>query len=686
MRLRAICLVLSCVVAASSAFAESPMPALSRANLDTTVAPCADFYRFANGGWIDRTKVPAAYPSWGSFEELAERNQHTLYSILERAAADKKAKEGSDTWKLGTYWCACMDSVTADRLLGRPIEAALHEIDALPGAAALSARVAAMHESGIPALFAFRSAQDPKHSDWVIAFAGQGGIGLPDRDYYLRTDSAGVETRRRYQAHIAKSFDLVLGRTGSKNVLRDAAAAGLAGENAARILALETALARASMTNVQRRDPNATYHKVSVDSLKRLAPRFDWAAYLGARGLATLDSINVTQPDFFHAVDSVVAALPLDDWKAYLEWKLIDNASPTLSRAFVEENFDFERVLSGAEAMLPRWKRCLRATDNDLGDLLGKAYIQERFPPAARERALQMVKNLEAALGDRIAELDWMGEATRQRALGKLRAFENKIGYPNTWRDYVSVKLAKDAYYTNRESARRYEVRRNVNKIGKPVDRGEWFMTPPTVNAFYSSSLNSINFPAGILQPPFFDASWDDAVNYGGIGVVIGHEMSHGFDDRGRQFDAKGNLSDWWTADDATRYKERAQRVVDQFNGYTVLDTLHLNGRLTLGENIADLGGVAVAYHALQKALENKRVMMIDGFTPDQRFFLSHAQVWREVVRPASMRTQVQTDPHSPGEWRVNGPLSNLPEFAQAFGCKNGDRMVRDEEHRARIW
>jgi putative endopeptidase len=357
-----------------------------------------------------------------------------------------------------------------------------------------------------------------------------------------------------------------------------------------------------------------------------------------------------------------------------------------LSAAFADEEFRFQQVLSGTEAQLPRWKRCLRLTDRDLGDLLGKAYVREQFPPAARDRALAMVHNLEAALGDRIQALDWMGDATRTRALEKLHAFEEKIGYPNTWRDYAGVPIARAGLFANHEACAQWEAKRNVNKIGKPVDRGEWFMTAPTVNAFYSSSLNSINFPAGILQPPFFDPSWDDAVNYGGIGCVIGHEMTHGFDDRGRQFDAKGNLADWWTAEDASRYKERSNRVADQFSSYTVLDTLHLNGRLTLGENTADLGGVAVAYYALQKALKQKPEGRIDGFTPEQRFFLSYARVWASKFRPAQLRTMVQTNPHSPAMWRVNGPLSNLPEFRQAFGCKDGDPMVRPAEVQARIW
>lgn len=654
--------------------ATTTMPALSRANMDTTCSPCRDFNRYANGGWLDSHTIPAAYATWGSFTELAERNQEVLRGILERAASDAKAAPASQAAMLGAYWCACMDSAAADAAGARPIQAILSEVEAITSPKDLPARVASLHTLAIRGLFSFRSEQDARHSDSQIAGVGQGGIGLPDRDYYLRADSAGVATRARYVEHIAKSFEL----------LGDPADRARAAAEA--ILGLETSLAKASMTNVQRRDPNAVYHKVAIDSLRRLSPSFDWNAYLTARGVATLDSINVAQPGFVQALDGLLSSVPLDTWKSYLRWNVVSEAEPILSAAFADEDFRFGQVLSGAEQKLPRWKRCLRWADRDLGDLAGQAYVKQQFPPAARARALDMVHNLEAALADRIQALDWMGPETRQRALVKLHAFEEKIGYPNTWRDYVGVTESRTELVANHFASARYETRRNLAKIGKPVERGEWFMTAPTVNAFYSSSLNSINFPAGILQPPFFDPSWDDATNYGAIGAVIGHEMTHGFDDRGRQFDARGNLSDWWVADDAARYKERADKVAEQFNGYTVLDTLHLNGRLTLGENIADLGGVAVAYHALEKALAGKPAKRMDGFTPQQRFFLSYARVWASQQRPAAQRTQVQTNPHSPAKWRVNGPLSNLPEFQQAFGCKEGDPMVRAADQRARIW
>jgi putative endopeptidase len=661
--------------AKSMSAAKAPaMPALSRANLDTSCAPCKDFNRYANGGWIDANTIPPAYSTWGSFSVLAERNRDVLHGILERAANDKSAAPTSPTGMLGNYWCACMDSAAADAAGAKPISGMLAELDAIASPKDLPARVAALHSSGLSGMFSFRSEQDAKHSDLQIAGVGQGGLGLPDRDYYVRMDSAAVATRGRYAEHIAKTFELLGDAPDKAKAAADA------------ILDLETSLAKASMTNVQRRDPNAVYHKLPVDSLRALSPDFDWNAYLAARGVAALDSINIAQPAFVQALNGLITSVPIDAWKSYLRWKVVGDAAPSLSTAFADEDFRFSQVLSGAEVQQPRWKRCLGWADRDLGDLLGQAYVKQQFPPEARQRALDMVHNLEAALGDRIQTLDWMGPDTKTRALGKLHAFEEKIGYPNTWRDYAGVTVSRTDLVANRLASARYETRRNLNRIGKPVERGEWFMTAPTVNAFYSSSLNSINFPAGILQPPFFDPSWDDATNYGGIGAVIGHEMTHGFDDRGRQFDAKGNLTDWWLPEDVARYKERSDKVAAQYSGYTVLDTLHLNGRLTLGENTADLGGVAVAYHALEKALAKKPQGKIDGFTPQQRFFLAYARVWASKQRPAAMRTQVQTNPHSPAMWRVNGPLSNLPEFQQAFGCKEGDPMVRAADVRARIW
>ncbi len=667
-------LVLSSMVCAgpsSGAPADDPIDLSSR---DTTCAPCRDFFGYANGGWVARTPIPASYSDYGSFRELSDKNQEALHELLEAAARRLADPTDGNRWKLGAYYGTCMDSLGADAAGVRPIEPDLERIVAIRTHAGLTLEVARLHAQGVGALFRFASAQDAKHSEEVIAVAGQGGLGLPDRDYYTREDSTSRALRGEYVAHIARTF-VLLGRPAAR-----------ARGEAERVMAIETALARASMTNVQRRDPKATYHRMPVADLRALAPKFGWDAYLRQAGLAGIADLNVAQPDFFKAMNGLFGGVPLGDWKSYLRWKLLDDAAPLLSRAFVDEDFEFDRRLSGAQELLPRWKRCLRATDEALGEALGQAYVARYFPPEARVRALEMVHNLESALGERLSALAWMGDSTRAQAMAKLQAFEEKIGYPNQWRDYSRLDVERGPFPQNRAGARAFEVARQLAKIGRPVDRAEWNMTPPTVNAYYSSSLNTINFPAGILQPPFFDPNADDAVNYGGIGAVIGHEMTHGFDDRGRQFDGKGNLRDWWTADDEAQYKARAARVVDQFNGYVAVDTLHVNGKLTLGENIADLGGLAVAYAAFEKSLAGKPRTLMHGFTPEQRFFLSWAQVWREVMRPEFARTLVQTNPHSPGVWRVNGPLSNLPEFAAAWGCRPGDPMVRPDSLRARIW
>ena len=643
------------------------------ADMDTTCAPCRDFDQFANGGWKSRMTIPPAYASYGSFQMLADRNQAELDRILKAAAADKAAKAGSDTWRLGTYYSACMDSAAAEQAGAAPLQPVTSGIDAMKSTSDLAAQVAWLHQHSVRALFGMFPRQDPGNSDAIIVNIGQGGIGLPDRDYYFKTDSASVALRAAYVDHISRMLQLA------------GTSAAEAQSGAQRILALETALAKVSMTNVQRRDPRSQYHKLPMDSLVAMAPGFGWKTYFGQRGLGGTDTLNIATLPFFRSLSEIIAATPIADWKVYLRWCAIDDAAPTLSQSFVDEDFRFTKNLSGAKEQTPRWKRCLRATDGDLGDILGRVYVAQKFPSDARDRALKMVKNLEAALGDRIAALDWMSPVTKHAAKVKLDAFSEKIGYPVTWRDYAGIELSH-SWYANRASIRAYEVKRNLAKIGKPVDRGEWGMSTPTVNAFYSPQLNSINFPAGILQPPFYDPAWDDAVNYGGIGAVIGHEMTHGFDDQGRQFDPKGNLRDWWTKDDADAYKVRSNKVAEQFNGYTVLDTLHVNGRLTLGENTADLGGLAVAYAAMEKAYEGKPRTRIDGYTPEQRFFLSYARIWRSIYRPEAERLQVLTNPHSPAHWRVNGPLSNLDEFARAFGCKDGDAMVRKQDERARLW
>jgi predicted metalloendopeptidase len=662
--------VLLAFAAASAVAAPRPSAPFDPADFDTTVSPCTDFDAFANGGWRRRTKLPPGYATYTAFDEVYDRNEAILRRILEQAAADRTAKPNTDRGKIGAYYAACMDSAGAERLGIEPIRPLLREVDAMASTKELAAKLAWLHAQGISGGFSFISRQDPGNSEDVIAFAGQGGLTLPDRDYYTRTDSTSVATRAAYQRASAKLLEL------SGESPDDAA------RHAAAVLALETDLANISMTNVQRRDPKATYHKMPADSLIALAPSVDWRAYFAGRKTAPV-VVNVQQPDFFRGLDRLVGSVPLDTWKAYLRTRVLNDAAPTLSAPFVAQWFEMQKVLSGVTEMLPRWKRCIAETDGSIGEILGKEFLKAAFTPADKARMNTMVENLESALGDRIAAAEWMGDSTRLAAKAKLEAFASKIGYPESWRDYATVVVKPGARYANLISARRYEIARNMAKIGKPVDRGEWVMTPPTVNAYYQSSLNSINFPAGILQPPFFDSKADDATNYGAIGAVIGHEMSHGFDDRGRQFDPKGNLRDWWKADDVERYKARADQVAEQFSLYTVLDTLHLNGRLTLGENIADLGGLAIAYAAMEKAYAGKKDV-VGGFTPEQRFFLGWAHVWHDVSTDENLRLNALTDPHSPSHWRINGPMSNLREFKDAWGCSDGDAMVRPAV--VRIW
>ena len=666
---RLLLAVLICSTLTNSAHAA---PAWTRADMDTTCAPCRDFYRFANGGWLDHTTMPPGYGDYGSFDVLYDRNQVVLRALLEKAAASPAAAPGSDTRRIGDYYAGCLDSLAAEHAGIAPLRADLAGIDAVGTTRELLAELGWLHAGGERAGFGFSAGPDARRSTLTIANAGQGGLGLPDRDYYFRADTTSQALRAAYVAHMARMLKLI-GRADAEG-------------EAARVMALETKLAQASMTNVQRRDPKATYHKVPLDTLRAWTPGVAWDVYFERRAMLAPDSVNVAQPEFFRALATRLSDTPLADWQAYLRCRVANSAAPMLSQAFVDEDFAFNRRLSGATELFPRWKRCIAATDGDLGDLLGHEYVREQFPPQARDRALAMVKHLEEALGERLAGLEWMTDSTRRAARAKLAAFAEKIGYPDTWRDYAGIAISRTSWIENRRATTRWEITRNMRKIGGPVDKREWNMSAPTVNAFYSSSFNTINFPAGILQAPFYDPSWDDALNYGAIGAVIGHEMTHGFDDRGRQFDGDGNMRDWWTATDASRYTERANRVAEQFAGYVAVDTVHVNGRLTLGENIADLGGLAVAYAAFEKAMTNRPRTPVDGFTPEQRFFLSWARVWRTLQTEQALRTQVATDPHSPAASRVNGPFTNLDEFAKAFGCKDGDPMVRKAEERARIW
>ena len=677
MRLSALrILVLSLVVSVpAAAYAQTPASKpLEVANMDTTCRACDDFFEFANGGWLKRTSIPASYTSYGSFNALADKNNDVLRGILEAAAADKGAKPGTPAQKLGTFYATCMDSVAADKAGISPIAADLRTIGRLTAASQLSAAIARLHVAGIPAVFGFGAAPDAKASTEVIAVVRQGGLTLPDRDYYTNADDRSVALRQQYAEHVAMAF--VLGGESSAQAQRDAES----------VIEIETALARASMSRVSMRDPYAVYHRMTFDSLQKLTPRIGWRAYLAARGVSRTAPVNVAQPEFVVAVNSMLQSMPLSSWKAYLRWHVLDDAAPWLNSKSSAESFRFGAVLSGAKEQQPRWKRCIAESNASLGELLGQVYVAQTFTPEARERAQRMVENLQAALRERLASVSWMSDSTRAQAMAKLAAFTKKIGYPDKWRDYSALEVKRRSFATNAIEASRWSAARNVAKIGKPVDRSEWGMSPPTVNAYYSPNLNEIVFPAGILQPPFFDPNADDAVNYGGVGAVIGHEMTHGFDDQGRRFDAQGNLRDWWTTGDAAEYTSRTALVARQFDAYTVADGVHVNGNLTLGENIADLGGLTIAHAALQKSMENKRYGLIDGFSPNQRFFLAWAQIWRSLTRPETERLLVATNPHAPGRWRVNGPLANMPEFAGAFACRAGDRMVRPDSLRAQVW
>ncbi|HEX6628273.1 MAG TPA: M13 family metallopeptidase, partial [Gemmatimonadaceae bacterium] len=662
-----------------SAAAQSAVPMqtkpLDPANLDRSASACTDFYQFANGGWTKSHPVPPAYSVWGSFAELSENNQSNLLTILRNAAASGDKQANADLDKLATYYSSCMDSAATERAGYQPIQSELDRVAAISNRAQLEAEVARLHSQGISAVFGFGAQQDAKNSTQVIAGIRQGGLSLPDRDYYLNQEKRYADIRANYTDHVAKMFQLV----GES----DAQAAA----DAQRVIALETSLARPARSRVELRDPNRNYNRMTAAELAQLAPGFGWPRFFTGEGRADISTINVQNPEFVKAVDSLMASVPLQDWKAYLRWRILDTAAPTLSSSFVNEDFRFGSTLSGAKEQLPRDKRCTRATDLGLRDALGQAYVAQYFTPQAKARALEMVTNLQSVFNERLGTRDWMSDSTKTMAAGKLAAFNKKIGYPDKWRDYSTLTVKSGPFYNNALAVRAYERKRDLAKIGQPLDRTDWGMTPPTVNAYYNPQLNEIVFPAGIMQPPFFDPKADDAVNYGGMGAVIGHEMTHGFDDQGAQFDAQGNLRNWWTASDLDKFKKGTGLVASQFDSYTVLDSVHVNGRLTLGENLADLGGLSIAYAALEKALAQKgRPPLIDGFTPEQRFFLAWAQIWRSNSTPEALRLRINTDPHSPARWRTNGPLSNMPEFAAAWGCKPGDPMVRPDAVRPVIW
>ena len=656
----------------AKAAADTSSWGFSLGNLDKSCKPCDNFYEFAMGGWMKANPIPAEYPSWGTFTQLRDNNLTAMRTILDAAAA-AHAPNGTNEQKIGDFYASCMDTGAIEAAGLKPIAGDLSAIDAINDRKSLETEIARLQRQGTNAVFRFFSGQDYKDSAKVIGQVTQGGLGMPDRDYYFREDDKSKQLRADYVEHVTKMFELA-GDAPDK----------AAGE-AKTVISIETALAKASRTRVELRDPEKNYNLMPLSEIKTLTPDWSWADYLQTIGAPSLNEVNVRQPDFFKEMNQELSSVQLPDWKIYLRWHLLHASAPGLPEKFVMENFNFyDRKLNGTKEIQPRWKRCVQSTDRNLGEALGAVYVEKYFPPAAKARAKEMVNNLIAALREDIPTLSWMSPETKKEALAKLEAFTVKIGYPDKWRDYSKLNIEPTSYADNVLRSFEFEYARQLAKIGKPLDRTEWGMTPPTVNAYYNSSMNEIVFPAGILQPPFYSPTADDAVNYGGMGAVIGHEISHGFDDQGSKFDGQGNLHEWWTPEDRKNFTERGDCVVSQFNGYEVEPGLHQNGKLVLGESIGDLGGLAIAYAAYERSIAGHRPPDIDGYTPEQRFFLGWAQVWGTNQRAEAARTQTNTDPHPLARFRANGPLSNMEAFANAFGCKKSDPMVREQA--CKIW
>ncbi len=645
-------------------------PALDVTSMDTTVDPCVDFFKYSCGGWIRRNPIPPDQSSWDTYSKMQDENRERLRGILESAAAPD-AHRSSSVQKIGDYYASCTDEKSIEAKGAEPLKPQLDQIARLDSKADIADLAATLVDDNI--LFGFGSTQDYRDASQVIAEADQGGLGLPDRDYYLKDDAKSVDLRKAYVAHVQKMFEL-LGHQPSA-----------ATSEAQTVMRIETALAKGSMTRVERRDPKNLDHKTTTADLEKLSPDFHWQVYFTKVGLPSLASLNVTSPAFFKAMNEEIAKESLADWKVYLRWHLVHANAAFLSSSFVNENFAFYgKTLRGQQQLQPRWKRCTENVDNDLGEALGQVYVEKYFSPEAKDQALKMVKEIDAAMAQDINSLPWMSAATKQQALVKLHGMANKIGYPDKWRDYSKLEIIRGDELGNVERSRKFEFNRELAKIGKPVDRGEWDMTPPTVNAYYNPQMNDINFPAGVLQPPAFDPTSDAAPNYGDTGGTIGHELTHGFDDEGRQFDANGNLRDWWTEEDGKEFVKRAACISDQYSTYTIIDDIKINGKLTLGEDVADLGGLILAYMAWKEDTKGQTLQPIDGLTPDQRFFVGYGQSWCGESRDETKRLRATVDPHSPEKYRTNGVVSNMPEFQEAFHCKAGSPMVN--QNRCRVW
>jgi putative endopeptidase len=669
--------VLCAQTADAPLFALPYSPSLDISSMDRSVDPCTDFYHYTCGAWIKKNPIPPDQARWDVYSKLSEDNERFLWGILVEASKPDASRNLVET-EIGDYFAACMDQSAVEHAGIAPVKPELAAIAALHSIRDLSAYLGQhLATAGDNMLFGFGSSQDYADSSLVIAFANAGGLGLPDRDYYTKTDAKSQEVRQKYVEHVQQMFEL-LGE-----------APALAKAHARTVMDIETELAKASLTRVESRDPYKLFHKMTPAQLQALTPSFGWAAYFKTSQVPDTSVINVSEPAFFKELQTLLKTHKLDEWKTYLGWHLIHSKAAFLSASFDNANFDFySKYLRGVEQMPPRWKRCVRAVDEDLGEALGQEFVAKTFAPSTKQSALLMTKGIEASMESEIKQLPWMGEETKKRALEKLHGIVNKIGYPDKWRDYSSIKIARDDYFGNVERATVFESRRELAKIGKPVDRTEWGMTPPTVNAYYDSQMNDINFPAAVLQPPLFDPKMDDAPNYGNTGATIGHELTHGFDDEGRQFDAKGDLKDWWTKSDADEFQKRADCVSNQYSQYTVIDDIKINGKLTLGEDLADLGGTWLAYLAWKSATKDQDLQpglqQKDGFTPDQRFFIGMAQWACGDERAESKRANAITNEHSPDEYRINGVVSNLPEFGKAFACRVGQPMVRPQP--CRVW
>ena len=673
LRLSAVVLAILCLFSlAIEAQQSAPthIPALDVTAMDRSIDPCVNFFAYSCGGWIKNNPIPPDQSSWDLYSKMEDENKEKLRGILEAASTPDRGRTAVNQ-KIGDYYAACMDEKAIEDKGIEPLKPGLDRIAKIGSKAELADVASAMATDNV--LFRFESIQDFRDASQVVANADQGGLGLPDRDYYLKTDAKSEELRKAYVAHVQKMFELLGDPSGT------------AAAEAQTVMRIETDLAKGSLTRVERRDPKNLDHKLSSEELQKISPEFQWQVYFTKVGLPSISSLNVAVPNFFKALNEEIGKDSVDDWKTYLRWHLVHANARHLSSAIFNENFAFYgKTLQGNERPKPRWKRCTEDIDDYLGEALGQAYVEKYFPPKAKEQALTVVNEIRAAMEQDINTLTWMSPATKQQALAKLHAMANKIGYPNKWRDYSKLEIVRGDDLGNVERSRQFEFDRQLAKIGKPVDKGEWDMTPPTVNAYYNPQMNDINFPAGVLQPPAFDPDSDAAPNYGDTGGTVGHELTHGFDDEGRQFDAQGNLRDWWTPEDGKQFEKRASCISDQYSKYVIIDDIKINGKLTLGEDVADLGGLMLAYMAWKEDTKNQKLDPIDGLTPEQRFFVGYGQSWCGHVRDESKRLRATIDPHSPEKYRTNGVVSNMPQFQEAFHCKVGQPMVN--ANRCRVW